>query len=86
MQPLLVDQSLNIPPELWVNIFSHLSPKELIVSSLVSHFFKDISNDQVLWKELTRKYYPDTHAQLSNRQFVQHVAEGNKKKKDCLPY
>lgn len=57
--------------EIWVEIFSHLSPVDVAISSTVCRFFYEISKTQVLWEELTRRNYPETHAYFSGKQIVQ---------------
>lgn len=78
---LSVDQSQNIPPELWMKIFSYLSPRQVGLISFVSQLFKAISENQLLWEVLVRRNYPDTYAQLSTRLTVQETEVGNKRRR-----
>ena len=45
---------LSLPDELLLRIFSYLKVKDLCTCSLVSKKFRDISEDDTLWKELCR--------------------------------
>lgn len=77
------DASKYIPQELWVNIFNYLphTPEALCNLSLVCQIFHAISQDRHLWEAVTKNCYPNTHAQLSERQMVQHSADGIKRRK-----
>lgn len=81
MNDLSIDQSQNIPLELWTSIASYFSGYDLISFSLVSRIFHNISNEQSIWKELTRRNYPDTFVQLTKRRIVQKTKKGRKKRR-----
>lgn len=77
------DVSKYIPQELWFNIFNYLphTPEALCNLSLVCQIFHAISQDWHLWEAATKNCYPNTHAHLSERQMVQHSADGIKRRK-----
>lgn len=82
LQNLSIDQSKNIPVELWFNIFRTLSPEDLGRLASVCHIFYSISTNQSVWEEVTKRLYPNTYIHLSERQVVpQQAVEGHKRRK-----
>lgn len=50
-----------ILPEIWSLIFSKLSPENILLLSLVSQFFKEISRNNFLWEQKCILHFPLYH-------------------------
>ena len=68
----------NFAPELQILIYQYLSPIELLILDLVSKKFKEMAEDNSLWKPHYEREFPDSFHFLQSleRKNKRHRTEG----------
>jgi hypothetical protein len=53
-----------LPEEIWIHVFSFLSPKELCNLNFVSKQFQNLSNSEIIWNPLVQVQWKNKHTKI----------------------